>query len=78
MHPRHQGQVAVSNHSRKVWRGCLSKKAHPSRWHAEQQICGRKRLSCYKCDCCGMWHLTSKPALPQPPPDTDGLMKRGF
>ena len=47
-------------------KSCSSKNRYDTRWDAEAAIAsceehGRRGLSCYRCEFCGGWHLTSHP-----------------
>ena len=47
-------------------KSCTSKNSYASRWEAEaaMEACaehGATNLSCYRCEYCGGWHLTSHP-----------------
>lgn len=47
-------------------KACASKNRYATRWDAEEAMAwcaeqGRGGLSCYRCDYCGGWHLTSHP-----------------
>lgn len=47
-------------------KSCESKNRYATRWDAQEAIAlcaehGRHGLTCYRCDFCGGWHLTSHP-----------------
>lgn len=47
-------------------KSCESKNRYATRWDAQEAIAlcaehGRTGLTCYRCDFCGGWHLTSHP-----------------
>lgn len=47
-------------------KSCASKNRYDTRWDAEEAIAwcasqGRSGLTCYRCEFCGGWHLTSHP-----------------
>ncbi|MBQ9007078.1 MAG: hypothetical protein IJ092_12030 [Atopobiaceae bacterium] len=47
-------------------KSCSSKNRYATRWDAQEAITlcaehGRSGLTCYRCDFCGGWHLTSHP-----------------
>ena len=47
-------------------KSCASKNRYATRWDAQEAIAlcaehGRTGLTCYRCDFCGGWHLTSHP-----------------
>lgn len=47
-------------------KSCESKNRYATRWDAQEAIAacasyGRTGLTCYRCELCGGWHLTSHP-----------------
>lgn len=63
---KHHDQVAERREQARYEKTCASKNRYATRAEALAVIdkCaahGRRGLSCYKCDYCGGWHLTSHP-----------------
>lgn len=59
-------ELAERRESARRERACESKNRYASRAEAEGAIAscaewGRRGLSCYRCEYCGGWHLTSHP-----------------
>lgn len=62
-----QQAASKAREERRRYKACDRKKRYPSKAEAEAAIVacrhhGSRDLHCYKCEYCGGWHLTHKPA----------------